>query len=155
MLHNDIFFSLRVLNNGRQWLVDIKYMWICVYINILETSSQNYHKYKIGLRVHHLQEIAIFQSFFLPRLHSNELFAIFVKSKLALLSELLPGNESHNRVAVVWLQLFQHQVFEEIFAELFVLRKKMFIKWCGRFCNLLFFFWFWNLKNKTYVFWKA
>ena len=96
---------------------------MCVH-QFLEKSNQNYHKYKIGLSVHHSQEIAIFQS---PLL-SNELFAIFVKSKLALLSELLPGNESHNRVAVVWLQLFQHQVLEEIFAELFVLRKKMFIK---------------------------
>ena len=108
---------------------------MCVYINFLENSNQNYHKYKIGLSVHHSQEIAIFQSFLLSRLHSNEMFAIFVKSKFALLSELLPGNESHNRVAVVWLQLFQHQVLEEIFAELFVLRKKMFNKEetnCGR-----------------------
>ena len=95
---------------------------MCVH-QFLEKSNQNYHKYKIGLSVHHSQEIAIFQSLLLSRLHSNELFAIFVK--LALLSELLPGNESHNRVAVVWLQLFQHQVLEEIFAELFVLRKKI------------------------------
>ena len=98
---------------------------MCVH-QFLEKSNQNYHKYKIGLSVHHSQEIAIFQSFLLSRLHSNEMFAIFVKSKFTLLSELLPGNESHNRVAVVWLQLFQHQVLEEIFAELFVLRKKMF-----------------------------
>ena len=130
------------------------WVYVCVH-QFLEKSNQNYHKYKIGLSVHHSQEIAIFQSFLLSRLHSNEMFAIFVKSKFALLSELLPGNESHNRVAVVWLQLFQHQVLEEIFAELFVLRKKMFIKSCGQFCNLLFFFWFWNLKNKAYVFWKA
>ena len=75
---------------------------MCVH-QFLEKSNQNYHKYKIGLSVHHSQEIAIFQSF--SRLHSNKMFAIFVKSKFALLSELLPGNESHTGVAVVWLQL--------------------------------------------------
>ena len=53
---------------------------------------------------------------------SNKMFSMVAITNVALLSDFFPGDECDDRT-VALLQLFQHEVLEEILPELLVLKR--------------------------------